>query len=79
MRQITLDEVKEMVCNDDDSFVGCVISQEEMKGFFDNEDGTFESGDWFECEGGQELVVDKNGVCLYYNGYYSGVGPYPRD
>jgi hypothetical protein len=71
---MTLEQVYECIQNNEDrSFIGQVLDVADRSRFFDSGNGEWESGDWIECEGGRELVIDSNGVILYYDGYYSEI------
>ena len=68
IKTISFNEIKECVLNGDSSFIGCKV--ESLEGMYKCEDGTYESGDYIEGEGGRELVCDANGICIGFYGYY---------
>ena len=65
-----MSEVRSMIQNENNSFVGCVLAENERIGFYASENGELESGNWIEGEGGRELVINENGIILGYFPYY---------
>ena len=70
MKILTMNEVRSMIQNGSNAFVGCALAENERFGFYACENGELESGNWIECEGGRELVINENGIILGYFPYY---------
>ena len=62
---ITLKQVYECLKNEDSSFIGKILCEKDRVGFYRSNENELESSDWFENEGGRELVIDNNGKILY--------------
>jgi len=70
---LTMNEIRKMVISGNNSFIGQRLIPSEMEGFYRSNENELESGNWVECEGGRELVVNNEGVILYYEGYYEEI------
>lgn len=72
-RIISIETAAEMVNNSDSELINCRLACPESEGFyFDNETQEFSSGDWIEGEGANELITDREGNILRFEGYYFG-------
>jgi hypothetical protein len=72
-KELSLSEIKEMVNSENNGFIGCSLLnwEEERKWMLWNEEeNRFESGDWIECEGSEELLISESGIILGFKGYY---------
>lgn len=68
---ISIETAAEMVNNSDSELINCRLACPESEGFwFCEETQEFMSGDWVEGEGGDELITDREGNILRYDGYY---------
>lgn len=70
-KSITLNQAAQMVRDWNSELANCRIIDWESYGFYwDWATYEFSIGDWVECEGHDELILDRNGNVLRYDGYY---------
>jgi len=68
-RIISIEEASDLVADESRELLNCRLEKSELEWFyFDNNE--YKSGDWFENEGGRELICDSEGNILRYEGYY---------
>ena len=67
---ISIETASEMIWNMDSNLINCRLDSIENF-WWDEDSDEGESGDLVEGEGGRELIIDREGNILKYEGWYS--------